>query len=113
MPCPEFRKVVILKAAYFGEPLANPVHIIMNYSVSRACTSENDVQELAEAYVLKRLPATDLEQYEEHLLVCERCQTAIEEFDVFLSTARALFAEYPDDKPRRRKAQPRSRTAAS
>ena len=49
----------------------------------------------AEAYVFQRMAASENESYEEHLLICPRCQDAVGDFDVFLSAARVALAEDP------------------
>ena len=69
---------------------------VMNHCIPPSyCTDDADAQEAAEAYVLKRLPENEYERYEEHLLVCPRCQDAVQDFDVFLSNARIALAEPP------------------
>jgi hypothetical protein len=76
------------------------------------CTNDADRQDAAEAYVLQRLPAGEIERYEEHLLVCPRCQDAVSEFDVFLSVARVALAEFPEARQRRRTPRPRAKSAS-
>ena len=51
----------------------------------------------AEDYALRRLSASDNEQYEEHLLVCPQCRVALEQFEVFLSAARIVLDTIPAD----------------
>jgi hypothetical protein len=69
----------------------------MNYS-SLLCTDSIPAEEAAEAYVFRQIPEADLERYEEHLLVCPRCQDAVRQFDVFLSTVRLALAQRPNGK---------------
>jgi hypothetical protein len=83
----------------------------MNHAVP-PCTDYAAAQEAAEAYVLKRLSVSDYERYEEHLLLCPRCQEAVEEFDVFLSAARAALGDLPRERKPRRAAKPRVKSAS-
>jgi len=67
-------------------------------------------EDAAEAYVLRRMNAEQIECYEEHLLTCPRCQDAVRDFDVFLATARMAFAEKPAQQ--RRAGRPRTKSAS-
>jgi hypothetical protein len=67
----------------------------MNDQSLLPCTDDAAAVEAAEAYVLQHLPVNEFESYEEHLLVCQRCQQAVAEFDLFLSAAREALSEYP------------------
>jgi anti-sigma factor RsiW len=84
----------------------------MNHSVLPSCTNAVEAREAAEAYVLKRLSVTEFEHYEEHLIACARCQDAVQEFDLFLSTARAALAQYPEGRPRRRSSKQHAKSAS-
>jgi hypothetical protein len=84
---------------------------VMNYS-AELCAVDADAQDAAEAYVLQRMPADESELYEEHLLICPRCQDAVQEFDVFLSAARVALAEHPRRRRRPRTPRPRAKSAS-
>jgi hypothetical protein len=62
--------------------------------------------------VLQRLPAAENELFEEHLLVCPRCQDAVQQFDVFLSTVRLALTEPPRGRQRPRAPKPRAKSAS-
>jgi len=47
-----------------------------------------DIAELAELYLLDRLPFEDNRQVEEHLLSCSRCMQVLEETEQFLKAFR-------------------------
>lgn len=53
-------------------------------------SSADIVEEVAEEFVFGRLSPTDLDSYEQHLLVCDRCRRAVEEADEFISMFRGL-----------------------
>jgi Putative zinc-finger len=50
---------------------------------------------LLEEYVFHRLPEAHAAQVEEHLLICEGCQEAVQELDAFVSTMKAAAAGPP------------------
>ena len=49
------------------------------------------IEETAEAYVLGTLPPEERRSYERHLLVCEKCQEAVETVDDFIEVFRAAI----------------------
>lgn len=83
----------------------------MNHSVL-PCTNDAAAQDAAEAYVLRHLPARENESFEEHLLVCPRCQDAVQEFEVFLRAARIALAESPNGQRHPREPKRRAKSAA-
>jgi hypothetical protein len=48
--------------------------------------------EILEAYVFKRLQAEDLDQVEDHLLICEHCQLRLEDTRQFIEATRTAAA---------------------
>jgi len=84
----------------------------MNKSAFPCTTDVAAIEEAAEAYVLKRLSPSESASFEEHLLVCPRCQDAVDEFDLFLSAARSALAEYPEERPHRRGRKARASSAS-
>ncbi len=54
--------------------------------------SVDALEEAAEAYVMDKLGAADLAEFEEHLLVCRRCQNAVADADRFIQLLRAAAA---------------------
>jgi len=77
------------------------------------CTADlAAIEENAEVYALKRMSPSESASFEEHLLACPRCQDAVAEFDVFLSAARSVLAEYPEERPRRRGRNARATSAS-
>jgi len=77
------------------------------------CTADvAAIEEIAEIYALKRMSARESELFEDHLLVCPRCQDAVDEFDLFLSAARSALAEYPEERPHRRGRRARASSAS-
>ena len=83
----------------------------MNHSIL-PCTNDAAAQEAAEVYVLERMPAPENERYEEHLLVCPRCQDAVQESSVFFSAARVALAEYQDGRRHRHALGSRAKSAS-
>ncbi|MGA2186495.1 MAG: hypothetical protein ABSH47_26055 [Bryobacteraceae bacterium] len=83
----------------------------MKHSVL-TCTNDAAAQDAAEAYVFQRMAASESEYYEEHLLICPRCQDAVQEFDVFLSAARIALAEDPRGRREPRAPRPRAKSAS-
>jgi len=55
------------------------------------CGDHAAAEEAAEAFVMRRMTVSEHERYEEHLLICERCQDAVRDFDAFLSAARGAL----------------------
>jgi hypothetical protein len=56
-----------------------------------------DIDEIAEAYVMDKLPTTDALLFGIHLLTCRRCADAVEEARDFVRTIRAgLLADAVD-----------------
>lgn len=51
--------------------------------------SVDALEEVAEAYVMNKLNSHDLAEFEEHLLVCRKCQNAVAEADHFIHLLRA------------------------
>jgi Putative zinc-finger len=52
--------------------------------------SFEDLSEFAESYSMNRLPASEMDQFEEHLMICHDCQdavTAADEFSVLFREA--------------------------
>jgi anti-sigma factor RsiW len=47
-----------------------------------------------EEYALGLLPPLSVQQFEMHLLVCDRCQERLAEMDVFLVAMRAACADF-------------------
>jgi hypothetical protein len=74
----------------------------MDHSLTPCTAKDAAVSDTAEAYVLQRMSARESERYEEHLLVCPRCQDAVREFDVFLTAARISLADSPHGHRHRR-----------
>lgn len=52
----------------------------------------NCLHDAAEAYILERLPAAELDEFEEHLLICSDCQERVRESDQFVRSIRAAFS---------------------
>ena len=52
-----------------------------------------DIEDAAEAYVFDRLPPADLDEYEQHLLMCEECQEAVEATEKFIRLFRAAVSD--------------------
>lgn len=50
--------------------------------------SPEAVEDLAEQFVFRRLSTVDMDQYEEHLLVCGECRSALEQVEDFIRTLR-------------------------
>ena len=83
----------------------------MNYPVPVNCNNNAAAQEAAEAYALNRLSERDHERYEEHLLICSRCQDAVDEFEAFFAAIRSALSEPPMERKQRRAAKPRTKSA--
>jgi hypothetical protein len=47
-----------------------------------------------ERYVMNRLPESELEPVEEHLLICPQCQDRLEAKDEFVKAMKAAIAEF-------------------
>ncbi len=52
----------------------------------------NCLHDLAETYVLRRLKAMELDEFEEHLLICMDCQDRVRESEAFIQSLRAAFS---------------------
>jgi len=52
-------------------------------------SSVEAIEETAEAYVLGTLPPEEERSYERHLLICTKCQDAVEMVDEFIEVFRA------------------------
>jgi anti-sigma factor RsiW len=51
------------------------------------CSS--DQEEIAEWYVMSKLPGDDARAFEEHLLICPNCATAVEDAEEYVQAIRA------------------------
>jgi anti-sigma factor RsiW len=51
------------------------------------CPKDADV---FEHYLRGQLPAEAVDNFEEHVLVCDHCQTVVDEFDSFVAALRLL-----------------------
>jgi anti-sigma factor RsiW len=59
-----------------------------------------DIDEIAEAHVMDKLPTTDALQFAIHLRTCSRCAAAVEEAGDFVRSIRAaLVADAMDKVP--------------
>lgn len=52
-----------------------------------ACPKDADV---FEHYLTGQLPAEEVDHFEEHVLLCDHCQTVVDEFDTFVAALRLL-----------------------
>jgi anti-sigma factor RsiW len=52
-----------------------------------------EVVELVTAYLEQRLPTTDLERFEEHLVFCDGCSTYLDQMRAAIAAAGALRTE--------------------
>lgn len=64
--------------------------------------------EVFEHYITGQLPAEATDYFEEHVLVCDHCQTVVDEFDAFVSALRSVapdrFQVAPHSHPHERRA---------
>jgi anti-sigma factor RsiW len=51
-------------------------------------------EEELEEYALGLLPPLSVQQFEMHLLVCDRCQHRLAEMDLFVAAMRAACADF-------------------
>ena len=56
--------------------------------------SRHPHEEMFEDYVFGRLSETDLSYFEEHLLVCEKCQTTLAKTDEYIRVMKAATSVY-------------------
>jgi len=61
----------------------------MNYS------NQHPTEEILEQYLLGSLPEPDVEQLEEHLLVCHACVDAAEQLLNFVDSLRTTLESHP------------------
>jgi putative zinc finger protein len=65
------------------------------------------VEDVFENYAFNRLSGKETEDFEEHLLICERCQETLEQTDVYVRLMKTATAAYAgqagvcDQEPRR------------
>lgn len=85
---------------------------VMNKSALPCTADPAAIEETAELYALKRMSPSESESFEQHLLVCRRCQDAVSEFDLFLAAARSALAEYPEERTHRRGRKARATSAS-
>jgi hypothetical protein len=57
------------------------------------------IADLAELYLLKRLPLDDNRELEEHLLSCCRCMDILEETEHFFTSFRDAYASFDAELP--------------
>jgi hypothetical protein len=63
----------------------------MTMSLAELHSSSEVIEEVAEEYVLLHLTPTELHEYEQHLLVCRRCQNAVVTVGQFVEVFRAAI----------------------
>ncbi|HEY2844643.1 MAG TPA: hypothetical protein VGJ09_13375 [Bryobacteraceae bacterium] len=69
-------------------------------------------EEVLEEYLFRRLPEFRVAQVEEHLLLCESCQEAVQEIEAFVLTVKAAVTQpFPVAAPVRERGIPLARMA--
>ncbi len=58
--------------------------------------------DLLEIYALGKLTDEELAEVEEHLILCRRCQKAVEDFDSFIRATKNAAGDPPEEKPQSR-----------
>lgn len=59
-----------------------------------------NAQEIAEAYLMHRLPEEQVEAFEEHYFVCSNCATMLQKTAAFVHAMRAAARKLWSDAPR-------------
>ena len=58
-----------------------------------------DAEDVAERYVMESLPDADAAAFEERLLICAACRSAVEEADAYVRAMRAAAAHFRSGNP--------------
>jgi len=68
---------------------------------SLPCNDPVSLHDAAERYAMGRMSRADHARYEEHLLVCPRCQEALAGFDAFVASMRGAVEKAEAEPPGR------------